>query len=163
MITLRIIVPIYVVNAHYQCDWQDNAMLTTMESISREEFDTIWLPTPCQYNGHLFRDRDSHYDGKTIVKLSYLYNANCYASKMASLYWDFSFCMYIPLTKATCFLMVGKVLLWMCYHATNQFWLWTADAATAIVLGTQGVVLLIQYNGMVSKYYMEKYVFNINP
>ena len=43
---------------------------------------------PFQYEDHLTRYGSSHYKGKTVMRLSYLYNGNSYTGKMAYLYWN---------------------------------------------------------------------------
>ena len=43
---------------------------------------------PSQYEDGLSRHGDFHYKGKTVVRLSYLYNGISYTGETASLYWD---------------------------------------------------------------------------
>ena len=41
-----------------------------------------------QYKDRLSWYRDSHYNDKTVVRPSFLYNGNLYTCKIASIYWD---------------------------------------------------------------------------
>ena len=65
-----------------------------------------------QYQALLFRNRDSHYKDKTVVRLSYLYNGNSYTGKIASLYWD----GHLDITTV---LLLCKVWIWLlsCFYS----------------------------------------------
>ena len=46
-----------------------------------------WWPQP-NMKDHLCRYWDFHYEDKTVVRQSYLYNGNSYIGTMSSLYWN---------------------------------------------------------------------------
>ena len=53
-------------------------------------FETLSSPLwrHCNDKDHSSRYRDSHYEDKTLIRQSYLYDGDYYTGKTASLYWD---------------------------------------------------------------------------
>ena len=54
-------------------------------------YETVIPPNSFEYKDCLFRYRDSHYKGGTVMRPFYLYNGNLYTGKMASLYFEYGF------------------------------------------------------------------------